>query len=300
MSTANSHIESLPKLGRPPLEKVIMPHEGSILVRHFDEHNRNTRPYWHYHPELELVFVKDGSGKRHIGSHLSYFTGGELVLIGSNLPHQGFTDRLSGNESETVIQMLPDFLGEHFFEVPEMRSIQNLLERAKKGLSFGEQDKERIGEKVIAMVNKDKFSQILLLLEILRELSLSNDYKVLNANGFLMVAAPQDNDRLNKILNYVKENFKEPIPLPEISELVHMTEPSFCRYFKKITDKTFTQFLNEYRLVHASKLLSEREISITEVCYESGFNNYSHFVNQFKTFTGKSPSEYRKGIQTVL
>lgn len=300
MSTTNSHISSLPKLKRPPLEKVIMPHESSILVRHFDERNRNTRPYWHYHPELELVFVKNGSGKRHIGSHLSYFNGGELVLIGSNLPHQGFTDRLSGNESETVIQMLPDFLGDHFFEVPEMKGIQNLLERAKKGLSFGEKEKECVGEKILALVNQDKFTQILSLLEILRDLSKSKNYTVLNANGFLMVAAPQDNDRLNKILNYVKEHFKDPIPLSEISELIHMTEPSFCRYFKKITDKTFTQFLNEYRLVHASKLLSEREISITEVCYESGFNNYSHFVNQFKSFTGKSPSEYRKVIQTVL
>ncbi|MEM7298143.1 MAG: AraC family transcriptional regulator [Bacteroidota bacterium] len=300
MNTENSHIGSLPKLSRPSLEKVMMPHEGSILIRHFNQRKRNTRPYWHYHPELELVFVKNGNGKRHIGSHLSYFTGGELVLIGSNLAHQGFADRLSGNESETVIQMLPDFLGDHFFDVPEMRGIQNLLDRAKKGLSFGEKDKQYIGDKILAMVKQDKFTQILSLLDILGDLSKSKDYKVLNANGFLMVAAPQDNDRLNKILNYVKEHFKDPIPLPEISDLIHMTEPSFCRYFKKITDKTFTQFLNEYRLVHASKLLSEREISITEVCYESGFNNYSHFVNQFKTFTGKNPSEYRKEIQTVL
>lgn len=300
MNTKNSHISSLPKLSRPPLEKVVLPHEGSILVRHFHEHNRNTRPFWHYHPELELVYVKDGSGKRHIGSHLSYFTGGELVLIGSNLPHQGFTDRLSGNESETVIQMLPEFLGEHFFSIPEMKGINQLFERAKKGLSFGNEEKEKVGEKILELVNRDKFGQILLLLEILRDLSLSNNYKVLNANGFLMVASPQDNDRLNKVLNYVKENFKEPIPLPEISDIVHMTEPSFCRYFKKITDKTFTQFLNEYRLVHASKLLSERVISITEVCYESGFNNYSHFVKQFKNFTGKSPSDYRKSIKEVI
>ncbi len=288
------------KLTNPQLEKVIMPHEGSMLVRHFNEHNRNTRPFWHYHPELELVYVKDGNGKRHIGSHLSYFNGGELVLIGSNLPHQGFTNRLSGSESETVIQMLPDFLGDNFFNIPEMKSISNLFERSKKGLSFGEEDKHKIGAKILDLVNKDKFGQILLILEILKDLSNSTNYKVLNANGFLLVSSPQDNDRLNKVLNYVKENFQKPISLTEISELVSMTEPSFCRYFKKITDKTFTQFLNEYRLVHASKLLTEREIGITEVSYESGFNNYSHFVLQFKKFTGKSPSKYRNSIQKVL
>lgn len=288
------------KISSPPLEKVIMPHEGSILVRHFHKEKRNTRPYWHYHPELELVYVKSGSGKRHIGSHLSYFNEGELVLIGSNLPHQGFTDRISSNNSETVIQMLPDFLGEHFFHIPEMKGILSLFERSKKGIVFGEVDKINIGPKIEDLTTMDKFDQILSLIEILRDLSKSSNYQVLNADGFSMVARPQDNDRLNKVLNHIKENFKDSISLAEICDLVSMTEPSFCRYFKKITAKTFTQFLNEYRLVHASKLLSEQQISITEVCYESGFSNYSHFVSQFKQFTGKIPSAYRKEIQSVI
>ena len=292
--------EARKKISRPPLEKVIMPHEGSILVRHFDEKKRNTRPYWHYHPELELVYVKGGSGKRHIGSHLSYFNDGELVLIGSNLPHQGFTDRISGNDSETVVQMLPNFLGEHFFHIPEMKGILGLFERAKRGIAFSEQDKEIIGSKIESLVQKDKFSQIISLIEILHDLSKSTDYQILNADGFTMVTKAQDNDRLNKVLNHIKENFKDPISLNDICELVSMTEPAFCRYFKRITAKTFTQFLNEYRLVHASKLLSEKQISITEVCFESGFSNYSHFVSQFKSFTGKSPSNYRKEIQDVL
>ncbi len=288
------------KLTRPSLEKVVLPHERSILIRHFRQEQRKTSPYWHYHPELELVYVKGGNGKRHIGSHLSYFNNGELVLIGSNLPHQGFTDRISGHESETVIQMLPNFLGEHFFQIPEMKGILKLFEQSKKGLVFGDQDKEVIGAKIEQLLHMDNFSQLLNLIQVLKDLSLSKDYKILNADGFSVVAKIQDNDRLNKVLNYIKENFKNPISLPEICELVSMTEPSFCRYFKKITHKTFTQFLNEYRLVHASKLLSEQQISITEVCFESGFSNYSHFVTQFKSFTGKSPSEYRKEIQDVL
>ncbi len=288
------------KLTNPPLEKVVMPHESSILIRHFHKDHRNTRPYWHYHPELELVYVKGGSGKRHIGSHLSYFKDGELVLIGSNLPHQGFTERLCGKESETVIQMLPNFLGESFFDIPEMIGISKLFDRAKKGLVFGKEVQELVGEKIISLVDKSSFEQVLGLLDILKDLSLSEDYKILNADGFLMVAKPQDNDRLNKVLNYIKENFQDSISLEEICDMVGMTEPSFCRYFKKITAKTFTQFLNEYRLVHAAKLLAEKQISITEVCFESGFSNYSHFVEKFKTFTGKSPSEYRKGLNNVL
>ena len=187
-----------------------MPHESSMLVRHFHKDHRNSRPYWHYHPELELVYVKGGSGKRHIGSHLSYFNNGELVLIGANLPHQGFTDRLNGEESETVIQMLPDFLGEKFFHIPEMKGILSLFERASKGLSFGNGDKETIGPKIEAIVHQDKFRQILSMIEVLQDLSLSTDYKILNANGFSMVAKPQDNDRLNKVLNHSKKTLKSP------------------------------------------------------------------------------------------
>lgn len=292
--------EANKKLASPPLEKVVMPHEGSLLVRHFTKDRRNTRPFWHYHPELELVFVKGGNGKRHVGSHLSYFKDGELVLIGANLPHQGFVERIEGKESETVIQFLPEFLGETFFNIPEMTGISRLFERAKKGLAFKQNVLEDIGDKILSLIKKDKFSQIIGLLEVLNDLSLTEDYSVLNANGFLMVAKPQDNDRLNRVLNHIKENFQETITLEEICDLVGMTEPAFCRYFKKITAKTFTQFLNEYRLVHASKLLSEKQISITEVCFESGFSNYSHFVDQFKKFTGQSPSIYRKGLANVL
>ena len=296
----NKTNKALKKHLTPPLEKIIFPHEGSILVRQFNKYQRNTMPYWHYHPELELVYVNGGNGKRHIGSHLSYFQDGELVLIGSNLPHQGFTDRLSDYKTETVIQMRPDFLGEGFFQIPEMKGILSLFERAKKGLSFSGKSKELIGAKIEALPKEDKFNQLLKLVEILRDLSLSKEYQTLNANGFSMVASPQDNDRLNLVLNYVKENFKESVALAEIGDLVSMTVPSFCRYFKKVTAKTFTQFLNEYRLVHASKLLSEKQISITEVCFESGFKNYSHFVTQFKAFTGKSPSAYRNEVQDIL
>ncbi len=288
------------RFSSPPLEKITFPHEASILVRQFNESHRNTMPYWHYHPELELVYVNEGSGKRHIGSHLSYFQDGELVLIGSNLPHQGFTDRLSEYKSETVVQMHPDFLGEGFFRIPEMKGILSLFEKAKKGLSFSGKSKNLIGAKIELLPKADKFNQILRLIEILRDLSLSEEYQILNANGFSVVATPQDNDRLNLTLNFVKEHFKNTITLSEIADIVSMTVPSFCRYFKKVTGKTFTRFLNEYRLVHASKLLSEEQMSITEVCFECGFKNYSHFVSRFKSFTGKSPSAYRSEVRDVL
>jgi transcriptional regulator GlxA family with amidase domain len=110
----------------------------------------------------------------------------------------------------------------------------------------------------------------------------------------------QDNDRINSVFNYVKDHFQEPITLEEVSNLVSMTTPSFCRYFKKITNKTFTAFVNEYRLVHASKLLAEKPMSISEISFESGFNNFSHFNKSFKAYTGKSASQYRQELKTII
>ena len=144
------------------------------------------------------------------------------------------------------------------------------------------------------------FQRLLSILNILNELGSSEEFNVLNAEGFSMETEVKDNDRINVVFNHVKTNFKEEITLDEIADLVSMTVPSFCRYFKKITNKTFVQFVNEYRLVHASKLLAEKPISITEVCFESGFNNFSHFNKSFKAFTGQNPSEYRNQLKAVL
>ena len=187
-----------------PAFEQIPPRQGdSILIRQFSKISRNTRPYWHYHPELELVYVNGGSGKRHVGSHLSYFQNGELVLIGSNLPHQGFNDRLNSYEKETVVQMLPDFLGESFFTIKEMQPIGHLFQRARQGLSFHGNTKTTIGEKIERMYEMESFDQVLALLNILRDLALSDEYTVLNAEGFTMEIQPQDNDRINTVFNHV-------------------------------------------------------------------------------------------------
>ena len=144
------------------------------------------------------------------------------------------------------------------------------------------------------------FERLLTLLGILKELENANDYRILNATGFSMEMQLQDNDRINMVFNYVKDHFLEEISLESIAEMSSMTVPSFCRYFKKITKKTFTRFVNEYRVVHASKLLAEKQTSIANISYESGFNNFSHFNKLFKEFTGKSASQYRKELKSII
>ena len=290
------------KRNNKPVFEQVSPAFGSsfTIKQYFDSKKNLNAPFWHFHPEMELVYVNGGSGKRHIGHHLSYYSDGDLILIGSNLPHYGFTDRLTSNHSETVIQMKSDFLGAHFFELPEMGEIYQLFERAKGGISFYGQTKESIGLRLENLPKQGSFGRLLELLAILREMAISEEYKILNAKGFLLEVEQQDNDRANEIYNYVRDHFKEKITLKEIASKVNMTVPGFCRYFKKLSGKTFTRFVNEFRVVHACKLLLEEHSSITEICFESGFNNFSHFSRLFKDITDKSPSAYRKDAKMVL
>lgn len=271
----------------------------SFTYQKFDALRPNRNLGWHYHPELELVYVNGGNGKRQIGSHVSYYTNGDLILVGSNLPHCGFTDSCTGNTSESVVQMKVDFLGSDFFGIPEMKNIQQLFDRAQGGMAFTGKTKLKIGEKIEILEYKSDFQRLLSILNILNELGNSSEFQILNADHLSVETQTKENDRINLIFNYVKEHYRESITLEKMADLIHMTVPSFCRYFKKFTHKTFVQFVNEYRMVHASKLLSENELSVTEVCFESGFNNFSHFNKSFKNFTGMNPSEYRNQLKTV-
>ena len=252
------------------------------------------------HPEIELIYVNGGSGKRYIGNHQSYYEDGDLMMIGPNLPHYGFTDRLTNNKAETIVQMREDFLGNDFFHTPEMHVIGRLFNRSKQGLIFYGATKEKMGAKIEELPSKSPFERVISLLSILYDLAKSDEYKILNANSTSIEIEPQDQARINKIYDFVRENFQRPIKLDEIAELVSMTKPAFCRYFKKLSSKTFTQFVNEYRMVHASKLLAETNIPVTEICYECGFNNFSHFNKQFKQFTGNSASAYRNELKMIM
>lgn len=287
---------------KPTLEKISPQFGSSILVRKhkIDAYKGEVKPFWHFHPEIELVYVNKGQGKRHIGNHLSYFNNSQLLLIGSNLPHNGFTDRLTINGSETLVQFRPEFLGDYFFDIPEMEAINKMFERSKKGILFGVKTKQKLGKKIEKLNEKEGFKKILILLEVLHGMAKAEDYTILNADGFAFETEPQDSAKIDIVFKHVNQNFQNHISLDEIANKVSMTVPAFCRYFKKVTGKTFTKLVNEYRIVHATKLLSESQMSIADVSFECGFNNFSHFNKLFKEFTGKSASKYRGELKMMV
>ena len=285
---------------KPAFRKLTPSFGSSILVKQHVDVVDKDGAYWHFHPELELIYINKGQGKTHIGNHLSYFNNSQLILIGSNLPHNGFTDRLTANGTETSVQFKSNFLGDDFLHVPEMAAIVSLFDRAKQGIRFKMETKQVIGPKIDKLMQHTGLKRVLKFLDILNYLSTTDDYTLLNADGFAFETEPQDSAKIDTIFKYVNKNFQNHISLDEIADEVSMTVPAFCRYFKKATGKTFTQMVNECRVVHATKLLNESQKSIADICFECGFNNFSHFNKQFNEITGKSASNYRKEIKLII
>lgn len=288
------------KTNKPSLQQLSPNTEATIHYKLFEGEEVNVFKFWHYHHELELLYINKGSGKQYIGSHMYYFKGGELILIGPRLPHYSFVEPILPNQKKVSIQLREGFPGVTMMMMPEMQPIRQLLERARFGVSFMGQTKTEVGKKLEELASAAPIDRIIQTFEILKILAQSEDYKVLNSGHYQIETTTQDNERIRNIFNFVRENFKRQIPLDEIAEESSMTPPSFARYFKKNTGKTFTQFVNEYRLVHASKLLAEKPTSITDICFESGFNNFSHFNKLFKDYTGQSPSDYRKEFKQIV
>ena len=264
----------------------------------YDNSNHNPakkHQKWHYHPEIELVYVNNGSGKRQVGLNLSNYNDGLLILVGSNLPHTGFTDYFDDERKEVVIQFKENFLGDSLKEVFEFKNIFNLLKTSKKGIVFEGDIKKKIGLAMLGLQYETSFQKVITLITILNDLSRSKNYEILNISNY-NINGINENERIRKAFNFIKDNYKKEVSLEKVAKEVHMTVPSFCRYFKSQTNKTFIQFLIEYRINNALKLLTQSDKDIKNISYECGFNNYSHFNRSFKKINLISPSDYRKKI----
>lgn len=258
--------------------------------------SENDRYFWHYHPEYEIVFVRKGSGKLHIGEHLKNYQEGELVFIGPDLPHTGFGYGVIGEHEEIVVQIRKDFLGEEFMQKPELQHIKELFERAKQGLSFQGKARKIVATKLQKMLTLSHFERLVELLNIFHTLATATEFSVLNTAEKRFDFNHKDEDRINRVYEYVEQNYQQSIDIQAVANLANLTVPSFCRYFKKISHITYTDFVNEYRINQACRLLVENK-PIADICFEVGFNNISHFNKTFKQLKGVSPREYKSEMK---
>lgn len=253
---------------------------------------------WHYHVELELVYIVKSEGTRFIGDNIDRFQAGELMLIGSNLPHmyQNDTDYFEPNSKKRAeahaIHFNPAFLNTSFSDIPELLEFHTLIEKAKLGLKFSGATVEKVGAKIQSLEKMTDLSRMLGFLDILADLCRDTKATTIASSGFVNHFEQAGDLKLDKVYDYVMNHFQEDINVDDIADLVSMNKSSFCRYFKRTTQKTFTEFLNEIRIGFACKMLVERQMGILEISYYCGYNNISHFNRQFKKKMGVSPSAY--------
>ncbi len=253
---------------------------------------------WHYHPEVELILLKRSAGTRIIGNSIDRFGHNDLLCIGKNVPHAFVHEEqyLTGSASPeaVVIQFYETFLGREFMNLPELRGIQDVFVAARQGLSILSPARQQIIPLMEKMLQASSFDRILLLLEILRVLLDRNAYAVLVEEGFIYDSAKDEDGRIKKIIDYTAQNYHQNIRIESIASIVNLTKESFCRFFKSHTGKTYFEFLIEYRINQACRMLVENHKSIKEIGYCCGYDNLSNFYSQFKKVIRQSPLEYKK------
>jgi AraC-like DNA-binding protein len=285
---------------KPLLEKINRGFGNSFTVRSFIHSPQKKDPQWHFHPEYEIVYISNGRGKRHIANHISYYTEGDLIFLGPNLPHFGFTEKMDEGDIEIVVQMEEGFLGNTFFLLPEMTSILQLFERAKKGIIFKGEIRKKVGTLLVSLLEEDSFGKLMGLLHALQMMATTEEYEVLQVQGFSLEVNAQHLSRMETIYRYVDQNIGNDLQLEIAARKVNLSVPAFCRYFKKLTGKTFSHFVNEVRIAQAASMLKEEHLSIAEVSFSCGFNNLSYFNKQFKKITGFNPSAYRFANKKII
>jgi len=249
--------------------------------------------YWHYHPEYELVYVEATAGIRHVGQHVSGYTGSDLVLIGPNVPHLNFDYGLQTEYRQVVVQLKEDFLGDAFKHTPELGAIEELFARAAFGLVFGERCRAEVGEALKAMQGLDHFDQLIALLRIFRRLAGEPEVEQLNVLDTSVKIFLNDKIRMSSVYEYIHKRYDQSPDVNEIAAQVHLSTAAFCRYFKRQTKMTFTDFVNQYRIGQAKTMLLQ-DRSVTEVCYAVGIESLSYFNKLFRQVTGENPSAFKK------
>ncbi len=283
---------------KPHLLKVSPDPESSFNM--IQRKGANFYNKWHFHPEIELIYVHQGRGTRFIGTDVHRFGSDELYLFGSNLAHmwrcdpEYFLENSKLTAEVTIIYFQHDFLGDKFFSLPESKKIESLLEKAQQGIKITGATKMEIKKMISELSETQEFERIVMLLSILGKIAHSKERQYINPLPQGVKIQKSEADRLNKVFQHVSDNFQRKISLPEIASIANLSAKAFCRYFKSRTRKTFYDYLLEVRVVHASHLLLEKDMAIYEVCYDSGFNNLSNFNRYFKKIMHKTPIEFKK------
>jgi YesN/AraC family two-component response regulator len=269
-----------------------------------------SEPYFkspfHYHPELELVHIKQGHGKRIIGDKLDTFSDGDMVFIGSNLPHVWLNDEqyYKGFDSleakALVVYFNKELFSKSFYELKESKQINDLFNRASRGIKINGNTKARIAGKMEKLAQKKDLDKIICVLDLINTIATSKDIEYITNEGYTGTTLNAKTDRLSEVYKYITTNYYNDISLDEISKIANISANSFCRLFKQRTNRHFIEYLNEVRISNACKYLQETNLNVSEIAFQCGYKTLSNFNKIFKKTTCLSPNEYRQKTAMML
>ncbi len=280
----------------PVFDKIDVPHRHSFIARMHCHHA--APPRIHSHKNFEINYVLSGAGRRVVGSNIANFEVGDLVLLGPNLPHSWDNNARHriGLPASIVVHFYEDIIRSDFFNVPELAEVRCLLKKAEGGIWFKGKEVSSVGTILRKLVNLRGLESYIELLKAFHLLLQINNYEFLSDTTYTP-DFNQDLEQINLVYKYVFEHLQEGIRQEEVAALLHMTPGSFCRYFKKKTNRSFMDYVKGVRIGLAAKMLTETDKRISQICYESGYNNIANFNCQFKSVLRKTPSEYRKAFR---
>ena len=250
----------------------------------------------HFHPEVEILLVVQGRGTRFVGDSIEPFSPGDLVMIGPDVPHEWCSDKTGGESASEAIYILfnTEILGTGFWNLPESKIILRIIQQSQRGIKLTGKTRDEVAELMYRIEASYGFTRIILLMSILEKIAFNGEFQYLASPEVSNPVNERDTERINKVYKYVIENIHQEISLEKAASISSLSTAAFCRYFKKRTNKTFIQFLNEIRIGQACRLLINEDHTIAEICYTCGYNNNSYFIRQFRKITGLTPLNYRR------
>ncbi|TDQ30330.1 AraC family transcriptional regulator [Tenacibaculum caenipelagi] len=248
----------------------------------------------HQHEEIQLCVIVKGEGTLIVGDTINKYISGDVLVIGSNLPHVFKSDASLIKESFMIsLFFTKDSFGSNFFLLDDFLELVPFFEKSITGFKLLE-NRSEVTDLFLSLQNATNLERFIGLLKIMRIIINS---KTKELASFIYPKKYTDNEgkRMRDVMDFTINHFNKDIDLYKIAEKANMTPNAFCRYFKQRTNKTYFTFLNELRVENACKLLgSDKSKPISDIAYQCGFNNLSNFNRKFKEVKNMSPSTFRK------
>jgi AraC-like DNA-binding protein len=249
--------------------------------------------FWHYHPEYELTYIINGSGKRIVGDNYEDFTDQDLVLLGPMLPHTWVTEKPASDQYRVIVIQFSTECIQPLLQYSEMAVIKQLLNRSDRGVQFSGLQKKEVADILNEMVESNGMDALLLFFKLLQKLS-NMEYRALASGFFTSYQTNENQQRMNTVFKWVQQKYTGKIQLSEAASLIHLSESAFCKFFKRVSGKTFSGYVNDIRIAHACKLLIETDLSVLQIANNSGFDSLTYFNRTFLIKKGITPRGFRK------